>query len=244
MHTFKTMAFLFLACGNILFSSQAGAQAQSAHDETLIISGNFTLAPSETKSIPLKAIQKIKNLVIQAEGVNQDSMIEVMVNGEIKGTIYAPGKDPSYVVTIAEATRSVEFRHRSGGSMRIHQVIATVSGWSAPLPNPGGGFHGGYDEVVAAAQAAMAQVDHLKNYSTSNDIRDFLFPIKRKAGLVYVMATSHGHLSKDAILALTALMDQIDFARSHLGQLMQKDECFDASVELLTIRETISEWLD
>jgi hypothetical protein len=41
-------------------------------------------------------------LIVQAQGISSDSVIEVMVNGQVKGTIYAPGRDPSYVVTIGD----------------------------------------------------------------------------------------------------------------------------------------------
>lgn len=212
--------------------------------ETVNLNANFTVNDSETKSVSLNGVHRLKNIVVQAEGISQDSTIEVMVNGQIKGTIYAPGRDPSYVVTVEEATRSIEFRHRTGGSMRIIAILATQSVWSKPVSGGSGAFYGDKEVVQQLAATALAQIEILKGFAAPMDVKDYLYPIKKNAGLVYVMSNAHGDLSKRTIAQLVALMDQIDFANAYLGTLMQQDDAFESVVELLTVRETISDLLD
>jgi len=207
--------------------------------ETVRLGGNFSVGDSETKSISLGGPRYIKNLVVQAQGIYSDSAVEVMVNGQIKGTLYAPGRDPSYVVTIGEVARTIEFRHRSGGAMRILDVVGTVSEWSGNPGNHDGGFTGSRDQVQQLALTAMRQIETLRAFSSPDDESTYLFPIKKNAGLVYVMSSAHGDLSRKTVMQLVALSDQIDFANSYLSLLMQQDGAFDAVVNLLTVRESI-----
>lgn len=232
---------LFLAIALALLPIHAFAQ----DFQTIRLGGGFTVAAAQSESIGLDGPRYIKNLVIQAEGISTDSTIEVMVNGQVKGTIYAPGRDPSYVVTIAETARSIEFRHRAGGNMRILQVLGTVSSWHGHPGFPGdGGFRGNKDQVIGLAMQAMRQIETLKQFASLGEEETYLFPIKRNAGLVYVMANAHGDLSRKTIRQLIALMDQIDFANPYLTEVMQKDGAFNAVVDLLTVRESIQDLLD
>jgi hypothetical protein len=219
--------------------------AQASPDfETIRLGGSFTVSDSQTQSIALDGPRYVRNIVVQAQGYGTDSTIEVMVNGRVKGTIYAPGRDPSYVVTIAETARSIEFRHRTGGAMRILDVMGTVSTWRGNPGNHEGGFRGSKDQVIQLALSAMRQVEILRNYSLPEDEMAYLFPIKKNAGLVYVMSTAHGDLSRKTIQQLLVLSDQIDFANRYLSQLMQQDGAFNAVVDLLTVRESIQDLLD
>lgn len=220
------------------------AQAKAEGYQTIDIGGNFTVGPSETKSVPLDSVRQVRNLVVQAEGLYQDSEIEVMVNGQVKGTIYAPGRDPSYIVTIAEATRSIEFRHRSGGTMRILKVMATVSDWSKPSYPGHGGFYGDKEAIKSIATSTLRQIEILSTFATPEEIDEFLYPIKKNAGMVFVMANAHGNISRQTIQQLHALVDQIDFAKCYLNELMGRESAFDSVVELMTVRETLADMLD
>ncbi len=221
----------------------AANSAQAAGFQNVEIGRNFEVNEAETQSIPLNAARHVRNLVIQAEGIRSDSMIEVMVNGQVKGTIYAPGRDPSYIVTIAETARSVEFRHRSGGAMRVLSVMATLSDWSKPEEG-GGGYDGDKESVRQLAQIVLARMEQLRLFATPEENKEYLYPIKRNAGLVLVMLSAHGNISKRTIAQITALVDQIDFARAYLNGLMQKEEAFEAVVDLLTVRESLADMLD
>lgn len=63
----------------------------------------------------------IKKIIISAEGVYRDATFDVVVNGDIKGTIYVPDRDPAYFVTIEDSASSIEFVSRSG-SARINDI--------------------------------------------------------------------------------------------------------------------------
>ena len=76
----------------------------------------------ETKSIYLGETREIKKLIISAEGIRKDAMFNVVVNGEVKGTIYVPGRDPSYHVTIEDSASQIEFVPQYGRA-RIRRVL-------------------------------------------------------------------------------------------------------------------------
>ena len=240
----STLLSTFFICGAYPTTAMADGLVSSPGFETLHLGGGLIIGDSETKSLSLGGPRYIKNLVIQAQGTSRDSTVEIMVNGQIKGTLYAPGQDPSFVVTIAETARSIEFRYRAGGAMRILDVVGTVSSWIGHPGDHGGGFSGSKDQVLQLALAALREIEVLKTFATPDEDRTYLFPIKKNAGLVYVMANAHGELSRRTITQLVALSDQIDFAHPYLNQLMQQDGAFDAVVDILTVRESINALLD
>ena len=243
----KTILTLILALTAV---SSAKTYAQRAIPnvevmQTLRLAGAMRVNQAAMESVQLPRPVYIKNLVVQAQGYNTASTIEVMVNGQVKGTIYAPGADPSYVVTIAEVARSIEFRHRDGGAMQILAVQGTVSEIpSAPYPSHRGSFSGTREEVIRFAAAVLKDLEVLSTYAGPSDDYTYLFPIKRNAGLVYVMATAHGSLSKHTTKQLIALCDQIAFAQPYLDKMMLLDATFTTVVDLMTIREALLALLD
>ncbi len=74
-----------------------------------IYSGRMTVSLKNPKTLSLRHPRYIKKLVISAEGVRRDAKFNVVVNGDIKGTIYVPGRDPSYYVTIEDYVESIQF---------------------------------------------------------------------------------------------------------------------------------------
>ena len=52
-------------------------------------------------------------------------MFDVVVNGDVKGTIYVPGRDPSYIVTVGDYTDSIEFISRNGTSI-ISRILVVA----------------------------------------------------------------------------------------------------------------------
>lgn len=201
---------------------------------------DFSVDYAETKSIRLEEKVFLKNLVIQAEGIRRDSIVEVMVNGEVKGTIYAPGGDPSYVVTIAEETSSIEFRHREGASMRVLDILAyTVETISMPntfdLQSP----HG----IDQLARTIIKLVNVLAPFSTIEEYEEHLLPLKKKAGNVFVMSNAHGALSAKTRSALISMGRLILESSDYLDHLMEQDGLFEYAVEILIVKETIYELL-
>lgn len=212
--------------------------------ETGPVGGHFIVQAAQTQTLWLQRSRHIKNLIIQAQGLNRDSMVEVMVNGEVKGTIYAPGNDPSYLVTVEETASSIQFRHRSGSAMNILNVTATMSVWSSPEESRKGGIHGSFTEVQELANRAIQAVEAIRTYSSLQEEETYLMPIKKKAGQVLVMSDARGDLSGHTITALIALQKQIEFANSYLTEKMEQEGLFDEVVELLSVREKIDDLVD
>ena len=79
------------------------------------------LKEGQVKSFPLRRSAYVKKIYISGEGVRNDARFNVFVNGEAKGTIYLPGKDPNYVVTIEASTDSIEFIS-DFGKARINSI--------------------------------------------------------------------------------------------------------------------------
>ncbi len=215
--------------------------------ETVTISGGFTVRDSEVQTVRLKNSRYIRNIVVQAQGARTDSMIEVMVNGEVKGTIYAPGRDPSYIVTVGETASSIQFRHRSGGAMQVQHVVATLSTWKGRPENPHGGghsFHGTGRQIEDLANRTLVAIEMISRYSTLEEEQVYLMPIKKKAGQVLVMVDSRGEYSRKTVTNLLALREQINFSTEYINLMMEQDGLFDYAVELLSIAESIDDLLD
>lgn len=81
------------------------------------IISNTILYNGEYKTILLFGRMYVSKLYISAVGYNGSSgYFDVMVNGDIKGTIYVPGRDPSYIVNIADYTSSIQLRALDGST--------------------------------------------------------------------------------------------------------------------------------
>lgn len=89
------------------------------------IHGSFRLEAGTTQQVRLREMKFIKKLIISAEGVRNDAMFDVVVNGDVKGTIYVPGRDPSYIVTIQDSADSIEFVSRNGTSI-ISKILVVA----------------------------------------------------------------------------------------------------------------------
>jgi hypothetical protein len=241
-HFLNALMIALFSVGLLNFPAEAHASVPSKGFETISL-GSVVLQESETRTLPLGSLHYVRNLVISAEGFWNDSTIEVMVNGIVKGTIYAPGNDPSYVVTIGETTNSIQFRHRSGGAMHIRDVLATVSE-ATGHPTHEESFHGSGDDMRVLAKRALKAVAALKDFTSTSDELTYLYPVKEQAGLVLINTEGHGEHSQRAIDAIRMLETQIDHSHAYLESLMQNEDAFDWVVELLSIRETIDDLID
>lgn len=94
-----------------------GGYEQEESRTTDAISRPFTLVGGTTEQVRLNGSRYIKKLIISAEGIRSDAMFDVVVNGDVKGTIYVPGRDPSYFVTIEDEADSIEFVSRNGNAI-------------------------------------------------------------------------------------------------------------------------------
>lgn len=210
--------------------------------EVLTAPTNLNVNPDSTVSYSFGEQFYVKNLIIQAEGVGRDSTIEVMVNGDVKGTLYAPGRDPSYVVTVEDKTSSIEFRHRGGASMRVSAIVATViaNGQAKPQPprtDPRRTAESLADRVV------QLMID-IVPYSSLDEEAKYLVPIKIAAGKMRAMVIAHGFHSQQTRTAMLALQDKIESADAYLLILMESEALFDQIVEVYSIKETIKDLLN
>lgn len=100
-------------------------QGNASTGTTDAIGGAFTLYSGSTQQVRLDGAKFVKKLIISAEGIRSDAMFDVMVNGDVKGTVYVPGRDPSYIVTVGEYTDSIEFISRNGTAI-ISRILVVA----------------------------------------------------------------------------------------------------------------------
>lgn len=81
-----------------------------------VIRHDVNLYAGTTQQVRLAAPVQMKKLVVEAIGVGGEALFDVMVNGDVKGTIHVPGRDPSYIVTVNEFADSIELISRNGNA--------------------------------------------------------------------------------------------------------------------------------
>ena len=97
-------------CGRVEVRYEQTAKTTDA------IGRSITLQSGTTQQVRLNGGRYIKKLIISAEGIRNEALFEVVVNGDIKGTIHVPGRDPSYFVTVEAYTDSIELVSRNGNA--------------------------------------------------------------------------------------------------------------------------------
>ena len=147
-------------------------------------------------------------------------------------------------MTIGETASSIQFRHRSGGAMKIINITASLSTWSGQNENQPGGIAGSSSQVEQLANDTLVVLEHLRPYTSLDEEETYLMPIKRKAGQVLIMVRARGQLSNKTAMALIALKQQIDFAKDFLNVSLEQEGLFDDAVEILAIREKIDDLLN
>ncbi len=254
-------------CLGALVSSSGLAQGKGKkHDklETYEISdSDFQLDPGETKYLPMTGWRYVKKLFIRAEGAtNIDGTFEVIANGDTKGTVYVPGKDPSYIVTIGEVVRSIELRHVSGGAVRVHNIKGAMSRRIQNFRPIDDEFFDEDDSICCGntvdtvddfptsnlssklARKAIELIDKLEGFASYEEYGQYLLPIKKAAGRAYANATARGDLSIVTRRSLLVLKRQIEFACPYLEEAFERDHVFNLSVELMSLGERIDDLLD
>lgn len=100
-------------------------RGQQAPRTTEALTHSFRLEAGTTQQVNLRDHQYIKKIIISAEGLRSDAMFDVVVNGDVKGTVYVPGRDPSYFVTIEDSASSIEFVSRNGTAVISRVLVIT-----------------------------------------------------------------------------------------------------------------------
>lgn len=83
---------------------------------TFELISNLTLQDGEYKILYLPSLMYVSKIYISVEGIGSDAYFDVMVNGDIKGTIYAPGRDPLYIINVADTTNTINLRSMYGAA--------------------------------------------------------------------------------------------------------------------------------
>lgn len=113
-------------CGGIGgYGGNDGGYAQQESRTTDALRGPVTLYSGSTQQVRLNGARYIKKLIISAEGVRNDAMFDVVINGDVKGTVYVPGRDPSYFVTVEDYADSIELVSR-GGTAVISRILVVA----------------------------------------------------------------------------------------------------------------------
>jgi len=245
-------------------SAQNGWEGRYDKLDTYSLSGSdFNLDPGEMKTIKLNGWRYVKKIYVRAAGAsNIDGTFEVVANGDTKGTIYVPGQDPLYVVTIGEVVRSIQFRHVSGGKARIFNIKATMSERfqntrdteDVILSDDGSICCGNGAErndhfpvrnhSSKLARQAIQIVDKLEGFANYREYGVYLLPIKKAAGRAYANSRARGDLSIVTRRALLVLKKQIEFACTYLDDAFERDNAFALAVELMSLGERIDDLLD
>ena len=233
-----------------LFSVK-GVKASSYQEVVERMGWNFTVSRGETEVRNLRNWTYVSKILVQADGIRGDGTVEVYANGQNVGTIYAPGRDPSYTVTIKETINSLEFRHVSGAPVRIRDITVYGKTLRTNLPrcSRGCGRTGGhlpatvgyYPTGVAADLALQAiQIVETLDYNTRwEDYGRFLLPIKKHAARAYAAAQARGDLSTETRETLLALAAQIDCAHEFIDAELSRDSVFYVMIDLMSLKSQI-----
>ena len=210
---------------------------------------SFTLSEGETRSVSVGTewchVQKV---YVQASGYNSSSStFQVLANGDAKGTIYVPGRDPSYIVTIGEVTSSIQFQHLSGGAANIKSisVVRSCRPGSSVVTEP---YYPEYsvndrNDASALARRAINIVNQLQPYANYDEFGIYLLPIKKAAARAYAAAQARGSVSATVHQYLVILKAQIDYATPYVEETFERSAVFELSIELKSLGERLDSLL-
>ncbi len=237
---FKSLVLgvLFLALAPFGARAEVPFDYRNLHSVEWLRSDIF-IRPGETKSFSLGNWRFVKKVFIQAEA-NQQATIEVLVNGDVKGTVLVPGNDPSYVVTLGESLQSLELRHVQGGGVRISSILALQSEEEFVEEEFDLPFNAEHrNEASDLAIATIRLVDQLEPFTNHSDYGVYLLPIKKAAARTYAKSIARGVLSREVRNSLYGLKAEITLARAYISDTFERDAAFALSVELLAMREKL-----
>jgi len=238
-------------------ASQAQAAASRCPDyyvnpnTTITVSSwTFNVTEGATESVNLCRSLRVHKLYIQAEGYYHDAYAQVIVNGNVKGTLYVPGRDPSYVVTVEEETSSIQIQNLRGGTFKIRNITAVVSesgdGMGAG-PNPGPCRGNSCSQFPNYAHTQMGQissrviwlVNSLEGYTNYRTYGEYLLPIRKAAAEALAIAEARGDTSLSARTYYEKLLNTLDAAAPYIDNAFEVDYAFNLATELMSKREYI-----
>jgi hypothetical protein len=231
---FLSLILFFLFCQNVF------SQEILIEEETL--KNPITLSPEQNYVINLDKSYFIDHIVVSVEGIVKDTMIEVLIDGKVKGTIYAPGSDPQYVVTIREVNSRIKLRYLSGAKAKVWSVkiyrsesgFDSVSTW--PLVSK--------SEASNFATKVILISKNLESLISTQEFNTYLLPTKIAAGQLQAIANAHGDSSMKTMEKFQALYLTMSFATPYIDGLLKKTQTFDLAVQFIEKKEQIKDMLD
>lgn len=206
------------------------------------VAGGFTVHIGETKSVRI-ASGYVEQIQVQAMGEgSRDGMIEVWANGKPKGSLYVPGRDPNYIVTIRESISSLEFRSVSGGGVYVQNVFA-IGRNSGSAERPSLGLNYNSESAKEIAQSTIETVNALKTQANLSQLELHIMPIRKSAARLYAVASANSQYSQAVRNSLLDLLAKIQSAEAYIDQNLETDSGFDSTTNLMTIKEQIKAML-
>lgn len=231
----KTIALLL----SLILSISIKAQDLIAEE---VLPNSIVLSQGQNYFINLNKSYFINHIVVAAEGIVQDTMLEVLVDGKVKGTIYAPGRDPLYVVTIREVSNKIELRYLSGARARISsvRVFRSENGFD-PI---GGWLPASKYEVANFANQVISLSKNFEVVIPTVEFNNYLLPTKVAAGQLYAVAGAHGDSSMKTMEKFQALYLTMTMATSYIDRLLMEPKTFEMAVKFLEMKERMRDMLD
>lgn len=235
----------------------------NAHTETVSLNNSRFTVSGITKSIEIRKDSCffcseeevrpvfINKLLISAQGTSSsDGTMQVVVNGDIKGTIHVPRRDPAYFVTVGEVATSIEFVPVSGtvevldikiiGSMQVPYNYRHQRNYNDHITSTRSRNHNHhyYNQAQDMALRSIDIINELMTYSSYRALGQYLLPIKKSAAQVYAIATSSQYSNK-MLKALQHLADHIATARPYTTRVLESSALFDIAMELMSFEEEL-----
>jgi hypothetical protein len=236
-----------------VFCIGMGSARAKAEDRLSTVDLNINtiyLSPGQEQWVNLGGWHFVKNLFINAHGNYGDAQFEVFANGDRKGTVYAPGRDPQYTVTLNESAQWVLLRHTGGDTAVITKIWAVMSERYLPptpetenpppviVPPPPVEYPVG-NRASELSMATIRLVDDLQGYANYGEYGQYLLPIKKAAARSYAAAQARGAISAVVHELLIVLKKQIEFAEDFLNVTFERERAFELAVRMKTIRESL-----
>lgn len=223
LYTLLTLAFVIMV---------------NANAETIdLLKRKMIVSEGETRSIVLPENVFVQKILIQAQSANfKDSYGEVIVNGDIKGTLYLPGADPHYVVTVAEYAQTLEFTAIQNSMLirSIKAVVVTTSSASVRV----------HEDMGELSQLILSLHEELGDKVGFEQYGEYILPVIIKASNAIVFANTHGDLGQEALSSFFKLSYAMKKATPFYNELLERDQDRQLIIEILSLKERIRMILD
>jgi hypothetical protein len=211
-----------------------------------LIDSSITVQSGGLQSLNLKSVVHIQKLLIQAEsGGRGDALFDVIVNGDVKGTIHVPGHDPTYVVNVNQAASSIQFRMLQGHEATIRRVMAVVTQNPSRAQFANGPIALADLNVITSIALRAIEITHqIENHATPLEMNGYVLPMRASAGRLYAVAAGRGPYSSHVYNAALDFLLRVDAAKPFIDGLMQRSAAFEVMVELLSLRAGLDDLID